>query len=92
MNLGGRTLKGKNLQGRFEGHWSDVIRAVFGLWPSRLVGFRVRARPKCLARDGRLYKVEVQHTHAVDRFGTVTRALHVLQLATSTRCRLCDRT
>ena len=27
------------------------------LWPGRLVGFRVRARPKCLARDGRLYKV-----------------------------------
>ena len=47
LNLRGRALKGRNLRGHIRGHWSDVIRAVFGLWLSRLVGFRVRARLKC---------------------------------------------
>ena len=47
LNLRGRALKGRNLRGRFIGHWSDVIRTVSGLWPSRLMGFRVRERPKC---------------------------------------------
>ena len=92
LNLRGRALKGRNLRGQIQGHWSDVIRAVFGLWPSGLVGFRVRARPKCWARDECLYKVEVRHTQGVDHFGIVVRVLHVLQLATSTRRRLCDRT
>ena len=73
LNLRGRTLKGRDVRGRILGHWCDVIRAVFGFWPSRLMGFRVRARPKCSARDGRLYKVEVRHTHLVDRFGAITR-------------------
>ena len=31
LNLRGRALKGRNLRGRIRGHWSDVIRAVFGL-------------------------------------------------------------
>ena len=45
LNLRGRALKGRNLRGRIRGHWSDVIRAVFGLWPSRLMGFMVLRGP-----------------------------------------------
>ena len=36
LNLRGRALKGRNLRGRFGGHWSDVIRAGLGMRPSRL--------------------------------------------------------